>query len=225
MPLTLDHVFVCTAAGAPEAEVLRAAGFAEGPANVHPGQGTACRRFFFENAYLELVWVQDETEARAPETAPTRLWERWRGRGDGLTCPFGVGLCVPDGAAAPFPTWPYQPRYLPPGMAMPVATNGDALHEPMLFLLPPRRRPDPTAAPAEAARTPPRDHATGVRAVTRVALAGPPVPAGEALAAVVASGIIERHVGDRPLLVLGVDGEATGQALDLRPTLPLVLRW
>ena len=69
MTLLLDHVFVCTAVGAPEADVLRAAGFAEGPANVHPGKGTACRRFFFENAFLELFWVQDETEARAPETA------------------------------------------------------------------------------------------------------------------------------------------------------------
>jgi len=83
MALALDHVFVCTAVGAPEAEALTAAGFAEGAGNVHPGQGTACRRFFFRNAFLELVWVHDEAEARSPETAPTRLWERWRDRADG----------------------------------------------------------------------------------------------------------------------------------------------
>ena len=83
MALALDHVFVCTAVGAPEAEALVAAGFAEGSGNTHPGQGTACRRFFFENAFLELFWVHDEREARGPETAPTRLWERWRDRADG----------------------------------------------------------------------------------------------------------------------------------------------
>jgi hypothetical protein len=40
--------------GAPEAEALLRVGLREGAGNTHPGQGTACRRFFFENAYLEL---------------------------------------------------------------------------------------------------------------------------------------------------------------------------
>jgi hypothetical protein len=87
MAVTLDHVFVCTAVGAPEAEALTAAGLTEGAGNVHPGQGTACRRFFFHNAFLGLFWVHDEAEARSPETAPTRLWERWRDRADGRGVP------------------------------------------------------------------------------------------------------------------------------------------
>jgi hypothetical protein len=37
---------------------------AEGEPNTHPGQGTACRRFFFRNAFLELVWVRDPAEAQ-----------------------------------------------------------------------------------------------------------------------------------------------------------------
>jgi hypothetical protein len=192
---------------------------------VHPGQGTACRRFVFANAYLELVWVHDAAAARAPATAPPRLWERWHRRGDGHTCPFGVGLCATDDAAVPFATWPSRPRYLPPGVAMPVATNGDALHEPMLFVLPPRRRPPAAVAPAAPVAEQPRGHPAGVRAVTRVALTGPPAPPGEALAAVLAAGLVERRAGDRPGLVLGFDGEAAGRTLDLRPTLPVVLRW
>lgn len=55
----LDHVFIWTAAGAPEADLLRDFGLTEGPPNVHPGQGTANRRFFFHNAMLELLWVHD----------------------------------------------------------------------------------------------------------------------------------------------------------------------
>jgi hypothetical protein len=62
----LDHFFICTAAGAPEAERLIELGLTEGAPNTHPGQGTACRRFFFENAFLELVWVTDAAEAQSP---------------------------------------------------------------------------------------------------------------------------------------------------------------
>jgi hypothetical protein len=222
MTLALDHVFVCTAAGAPEAALLLAAGFAEGTPNVHPGQGTACRRFFFRNAYLELLWVDDAVAARDPRTAPTRLWDRWRDRADGRTCPFGLAVRgAADDGSPPFPTWPYRPGYLPPGVAIPVGTNSDALHEPMTFVLPFGRRPD---AAADGDRQP-LVHATGVREVTRLALHGPPAEPSAALAAVTSLGIVERVPAERPALVLGFDGEAADRELDLRPALPLLLRW
>jgi hypothetical protein len=53
-PVAVDHFFVCCAAGAPEAEALTQRGLREGSSNTHPGQGTANRRFFFENLYLEV---------------------------------------------------------------------------------------------------------------------------------------------------------------------------
>jgi hypothetical protein len=68
----LDHVFVLCAAGGPEAEVLVRAGLTEGPGNTHPGQGTACRRFFFARQYLELLWVSDAAEAQGPLAHRTR---------------------------------------------------------------------------------------------------------------------------------------------------------
>ena len=61
----MDHLFVCTAPGAPEAEELIQFGLHEGPSNQHPGQGTACRRFAFANAMIELFWVSDEAEAQS----------------------------------------------------------------------------------------------------------------------------------------------------------------
>lgn len=63
MAIQLDHVFICTSLDAPAAEQLAAFGLTEGEPNVHPGQGTACRRFFFRNVYLELLWVHDPDEA------------------------------------------------------------------------------------------------------------------------------------------------------------------
>jgi hypothetical protein len=91
MGVELDHLFVCTAAGVPETEQLLQFGLREGPANRHSGQGTACRRFAFKNAMLELVWVVDEHEARSEQIRRTLLWERWSGRG-AASWPFGI--CV-----------------------------------------------------------------------------------------------------------------------------------
>jgi len=64
MALQCDHLFICTCVDASAAEWLAAFGLKEGEPNVHPGQGTACRRFFFRKAYLELLWVRDPREAQ-----------------------------------------------------------------------------------------------------------------------------------------------------------------
>ncbi len=112
MMVELDHIFICTELGAPEADQLVAFGLVEGTSNVHPGQGTANRRFFFHNAMLELVWVYDEREARSPPIAPAQLWERWRYRFTGYS-PFGICLRPLNArralsgrpAALPFATW------------------------------------------------------------------------------------------------------------------------
>jgi hypothetical protein len=80
MALYLDHAYITCSVGAPEAEVLLEHGFAEGSPNVHPGQGTANRRFFFANFMLELLWVADPLEAAADAVRHTGRWERGRVR-------------------------------------------------------------------------------------------------------------------------------------------------
>src|SRR5689334_20248704 len=89
--MELDHVFILGAAGAPGAAALQRIGLREGSSNTHPGQGTACRRFFFANAYLELAWVENEAEAGGGEAKRTRLLDRWAMRHAGA-CPFGLIL-------------------------------------------------------------------------------------------------------------------------------------
>src|SRR5450755_422213 len=88
MPAVVDHVFICTTMGAPAADRLRQFGLVEGSPNQHPGQGTACRRFFFRNAMLELLWVAAVAEVQSDQTCRTRLWERW----SGAASPFGIIL-------------------------------------------------------------------------------------------------------------------------------------
>jgi hypothetical protein len=115
----LDHLFVWVDVGGPEAERLAAFGLTEGAPNTHPGQGTACRRFFFGNAYLELVWVHDPAEAQGEPAALTQIWPRWAGRRTGAS-PFGLGLrpAQPGASGVPFPAWEYRPAYLPAHLAI-----------------------------------------------------------------------------------------------------------
>ena len=53
MSIELDHIFLLTAVGAPIADLVAAEGLTEGSSNIHPGQGTSNRRFFFENTTLK----------------------------------------------------------------------------------------------------------------------------------------------------------------------------
>jgi hypothetical protein len=96
MRYEIDHVFVLTEVGAPGAEALVRLGFTEGLSNWHEGQGTANRRFFFDNAMLELLWVENVEEARSPAAQPLQLADRWMARSISAS-PFGICLRARDG--------------------------------------------------------------------------------------------------------------------------------
>ena len=177
MPPGLDHVFIGCTVGAPEAEALSQLGLIEGPDNQHPGQGTACRRFFFANAYLELVWVSDAAEAQAEPVQRTTLYERLSDR-DSVVCPFGVVLRSSDGTPPPFASWTYTPPYVPAEASIEVACDVP-LTQPALFCLISATTPDAPKAVSSA----PRGHGIPIRELTdvRIALPGndelaPPAP-------------------------------------------------
>lgn len=219
----VDHVFVGASVGAPEAQRLSDLGVVEGSSLRHPGQGTANRRFFFANSMLELIWVEDEREARS-DLEPARrlhLWERWSGR-DGAACPFGVCLRPAAGQSdvAPFPAWEYRPSYSPVGL--PVANNSTVDTEPLVFYIPMHRRMD-TAPPQ---RREPYEHALPIRELTSLRMFSPGAAAlSPAMLAALRTGAFSFQRAASPLLELGFDGERHGQRADLRPALPLILLW
>jgi hypothetical protein len=222
MAFELDHLFICTDVGAAVADRLAAAGLIEGSSNVHPGQGTANRRFFFGNAMLELLWVHDPMEAQSELIRRTRLWERWRDRD--RVCPFGICL-RPDrdslGAIA-VPSWDFRPPYLPDGLAIWVGDNSDRLTEPMLFQTPFGRRPD--QAPPEKVQ--PLNHPLGLREITRLELVSPiDQPPSLELRSALNTGQFQLRRGDAYWIELGFDGELAGEQIDFRSELPLVMSW
>lgn len=216
--LELDHVFVFAAPAAADAAAaeLAAWGLVEGTPNVHPGQGTANRRFFFANAFLELLFVRDAAEVQSPPIAATHLGDRARWRETGYS-PYGV--CVRTaGAPLPFPTWPYRPPYLPAGMHIDVAAD-TAPHEPFVFAIPFGGRPD--AAPPD--RRQPLAHPSGATMITALRMTLPGA-ASPALLALQHAGVVMLAHGDAPALALELDHARAGRMLDLHPGLPLVLR-
>jgi hypothetical protein len=217
MSAELDHIFVCCAVGAPEADVLIQRGLLEGSPNDHPGQGTANRRFFFSNAYLELVWVNDPVEAQSEAVLPTQLWERWNRRAEGA-CPFGIVFRPRSDstAEAPFRTWSYRPSYLPSGLSIEVG-HDMALTEPQLFYLPFARHRDPTGRQ-------PTSHPAGIDRITRVSVTIPHEhEPSETLARALDAGLLTLRSGSDYLIELGFEGTRTA-SLDLRPDLPLSFR-
>jgi hypothetical protein len=223
MPCELDHIIVWTEVGAPEAEGLLNFGLTEGTSNMHPGQGTANRRFFFHNAYLELLWVHDLREARSNEVFATRLLDRWLGRTRGNS-PFGLCFRSVGGIAGKprFSTWEYQPPYLPDPHRILVGTNFDNLMEPMLFYLTLGRRPDGLF---QALRQP-LEHAAGVEEVTGVRLVSPHEgKLSTELQSVVDSGLVSLGTGGEYLMEISFDKGAEGQKADFRPGLPLIFHW
>ena len=213
MRLELDHVFVCAARGAPEGERLVAAGFTEGAPNEHPGQGTACRRFGFANAMVELLWVSDEVEARGGTARRTMLWERWSQRRTGAS-PFGVCLrpAAEANSAAPFAGWSYEPEYLPAPLTMHIGDAGT--EEPMWVYLGflSRRLREQWFVP----------HGNGARTITGLTLVTPAPFVSEASRRVVEDGVLTVVAGEEHLMRIELDGAVRGERVDLRPALPLV---
>jgi len=215
----LDHVFICTDPRAPAGDLLCDFGLIEAEPNVHPGQGTANRRFFFHNAMLELLWVHDSQEAQNARTLPTRLWERWNGRKE--VVPFG--LCLrprhTDTKTLPFEVWEYSPDYLKSPDVIYVGDNSDLMAEPMLFYSAFGIKPD------QCDLSYPLRHETGFNEITSVQFQIPqPGSLSTPLCTVMEMGIVTIKAG-QPLMVLGFDGQIQNQSMDFRPQLPLVLRY
>jgi len=192
-------------------------GFVEGSGNIHPGQGTANRRFFFDNFMLELLWLTNPAEAQSDKTRRTRLWERCE-RQDTTVSPFGI-IFRPSGEApraAPFPTWAYTPDYLPPGLAMQIAV-GTSLYEPELFYLPFMNR-------ARVQSSEPLLHAVPIRRIRAVSVGVTRfAELSDASRSAMNHGLLSYFESPQPLLQISFEAAARVD-FDLRPELPLLFR-
>jgi hypothetical protein len=214
--IELDHLFVCTAPNAPEADKLIQFGLREGPPNQHPGQGTECRRFAFANAMIELLWVSDPSEAQNRTTRPTLLWERWSGRERDVS-PFGICLRPidpKDAGPPPFPSWKYRPAYLPDPLVMHIGNAG--IEEPMWVYMSFMKRAQRRQWFIE--------HPIGIREISGLTLTTSTPLRSTTAQKVVESGLLTTRTGAVSLLDIEFDGNRRHEQVDFRPHLPLRFR-
>jgi len=224
-PIELDHVWIMVSPNAPEREALERAGFQISPyMNRHDGQGTASITVEFENSYLELMWP-DSTVKVEPglERAAEKFRQRMLWRSSGW-CPIGIGLrrTTPSNDALPFPTWSWTADWMPKGSKMEMLTARDETQSPALFIEPGVL----TNTVAQAARASRYHHPIGTDRITAIRLVSP-----EKYEPVTALNYLQtEHVlsvtrGDEWLLELTFDGGKRKKSKDLRPDLPLVIRY
>jgi hypothetical protein len=220
MPLSLDHVFICPENPKLAERVLADFGLQFSHRGIHRGQGTANTCAFFDNAYLELLWRDNDEELQSEVVSPVGLWQRVRWRETGAS-PFGVSFRSDDGDV-PVDTWAYDAPFLPVGATIPVVTPRFRWREPMTFISPMSQAPIEMPVEQKLVLT----HRGMHHRMTSVLIHSPEateISAG--LAELCGRGIIELKPAAEHCIDLEWDGAECGESYDFRPTLPLVLRW
>ena len=154
--MKIDHIFIFSDKGK-EADELVNAGFSEGSGRHHSGLGTRNRRFFFEDFYLEILWVENEEEAKSHPSLG--LWERSNFRMNDFSR-FGLCLVNDEKTDQLFENAPtFQPDYYPEGKQIELFSNMDKPFLPWILEsnAPPTTFPDSSCSTFKVKRGSMRD--------------------------------------------------------------------
>jgi len=220
--MEIDHIYICTEEKAPAGDLLKAFGLVEGSSNIHDGQGTANRRFYFHNLMLELLWVENLEEVQNERTRPMRLYERCLATPNTIS-PFGIAFRPTMGKneISPFPVWDYHPIYLPDFLKIQVADN-TPLSEPMYFYLFFATRQDGTPIEKRA----PMKHKVPLKEVTSVKVhVNQKGTLSEPACILNRLNILSIEEDKEHFIELEFDNGTLNQFKDFRPNLPLVFKW
>jgi hypothetical protein len=210
----LDHVFIITEPDAPEARHLAMLGLREGPSNVHPGQGTANRRFFLDNLTIELLFVSDAVEADGGAGKELGVFKRYT---DKTACPFGIVTRVTDSETVPdFSAWQYYPDYFPDNMCFYVGDNSKLIQEPLCICMP------PTLPKADHV---PDQYANPAWKLTDLTIHSPLAEFSTTLKHFATIEGVTLRTGPAHLMTLRFNNGATGNVQALRPELPVEIEW
>jgi hypothetical protein len=157
--MDIDHIFIFTDGKGKVADQLVSFGLTEGSSRIHKGQGTTNRKFYFENFFLEILWVHDEAEIKSDLVKPTGLWQRANYQTNNFS-PFGLCIVNADETDMLFEkSFKYQPDYFPLGLSIDILTNENQPELPWTFRLPfkghKKNEVEPTA------------HANGIKRLTK----------------------------------------------------------
>lgn len=231
-PLLLSHCWIMVGTGAPERSALEKAGFRIAPTiNRHTGQGTASISVELLNGFLELMYP-DPTVPVSPErkagAEKFRLKSAWRESG---YSPFGI---VFDRTPAtptklPFPTWTFSadwmdkdtfiemmtPKEMPRAVSLSISSHAVGTSEKENEAL---------------ARDPVKGamflHPNGARRLTGMRVTAPSADLLPPAASYISEhGLMKLDVGKEWLLEVTLDNGKQAVTKDLRPDLPVMIRY
>lgn len=134
--MEIDHIFIFSKNKGKEADEFLEFGFTEGSSRIHIGQGTVNRKFYFENFFIEIIWVENEEEIKSELIAPTKLWERSNFEINDYS-QFGLCLVNTDETDILFEnSSKYQPEYFPKGLEIEIVNDEKNPKLPWTFRLP-----------------------------------------------------------------------------------------
>ena len=211
--LELHHFFILVDPGASVADRLVDLGMIESPSNTHEGQGTANRRFFFDNCALELLYVHDADGARNGPGSELKLVERSARHG---ASPFGLVLTNSDAtdSRTPFDGWKYQPDYFPAHMQFHVGDNSSDLSQPLCIY-----------SPFFEMKAGKDQQNAYFNKVTDITVHVKTKDLSSVLELVDQADRINIQPGDEHLVICTFNNNVSGEEADMRPELPLVIRW
>jgi hypothetical protein len=131
-----DHIFIFTDDDGKVADQLVEFGLSEGSNRIHVGQGTTNRKFYFDNFFLEILWVHNEDEIKSETIKPIGLWQRAEFRVNNFS-PFGLCIVNTNETDQLFGNaFKYQPDYFPQGQTIDILKNENEPSLPWTFRLP-----------------------------------------------------------------------------------------
>lgn len=213
MTLELDHFFILTDKAPRCAEQLVALGLVEGSSNSHPGQGTANHRFFCKNSMLELLYISDADEANNGPASKLRLTER---SGSDAASPFGLVFRQGGGSQKePFPGWRYHPDYFSGIRYFHIGESTDRLVEPLCIYMPFDFQSTENE-PLQAGR---------FARITQLIISVPVQRPSAVLKAASECEMISIRLNEPHQMEVVFNQAKEGQVQDLRPAMPLIIRW
>ena len=221
----VDHLWIVASPGAPERTAFERAGFLVAPqVNQHEGQGTASVTVELDNGFLELIYVDDAVPVAsnlARVKAQFQQRAAWRTSG---YSPFGIAVRRLAGAPAafPFPTWKVTAPWISEGKFIEILTPRETPTALRLFV-PAHPSIGPDADPVDPAT---RIHPNKTHRVSAVRVIAPSADALPPAARFLADhGAATFDVGTEWLLDVTLDDGAQHAVRDLRPTLPILVRY
>lgn len=228
--LEVDHIFVCTTKEAESISVLQELGLhcSNQPVR-HVKHGTASKIIFFENSYLELIWIEDKhlVEQQSVQTGIqtlTRLHKQHMG-----ASPFGVGLRrKPDPSKVVSDSslyWAESMRASHKSISF-AAENFVNQQEPFCFIIPDCIALTAWLYPSLTAHQQLISHPLGVRKLTSVKITiNSDKDLTDAMSLVCTNSAVTIERGESPLLELTFDEGVREKKLDVRPFLPILLKY